>query len=254
MDEKPRFAISFSPIPGDENESIHSSPQSYEAGSFNGLAIETSEKSYSGWSDSRSPESAYSYDQSLLSPMTPQHFTTRPVCMYLCGKRRWPSLTVPIAIISNVSLSGTIPPIQKLHPRSFSSQCILSLISTVVSCLLLTVAIRNIEYPFICEHCAVNLTFAKVITAVLQQLFSLSFVAVSVVYLGQRLTMRSRDKSSNGVNLAEMGTKNWIVDPGSTFSDLRSFKIGIKSKAGAFAFVAALVAVTYSLAVSALSM
>ncbi|KAI5860271.1 hypothetical protein GGS23DRAFT_242571 [Durotheca rogersii] len=56
---------------------------------------------------------------------------------------------------------------------------------------------------------------ATLLCTLIAKSIELSFVTVFVAFLGQVLTCRAFSKSSNGVTLAEMTMRNWVIQPGS---------------------------------------
>ncbi|KAH6655455.1 hypothetical protein BKA67DRAFT_690250 [Truncatella angustata] len=99
---------------------------------------------------------------------------------------------------------------------------ILSVYSTLLSGLWFIVSIYQPRYGLgissSSSHHAIVPSTASLVTALFAKTTELSFVTVFVAFVGQVLTRRAFVKGSQGMTLAEMTMRNWVIQPGSLFT------------------------------------
>lgn len=132
---------------------------------------------------------------------------------------------------------------------------VLAVYSTVLSGLWLGVAIRAPRYgKAISEHGRLTPATASLLSTLFAKTIELSFVTVFVAFLGQVLTRRAivGRTRREGVTIAEMSMRTWIMQPGTIITHWESVKYAALSFLGMIALTAALVAVLYTTASDAL--
>ncbi|XDG03947.1 hypothetical protein ABKA04_003562 [Annulohypoxylon sp. FPYF3050] len=80
----------------------------------------------------------------------------------------------------------------------------------------------------------------------------MSFVTVFVAFLGQVLTRRAFVKKSNGVTLAEMTMRNWVIQPGSLLTYWEGVPFAATTILGALSLVATICTMFYTTASDAM--
>lgn len=93
---------------------------------------------------------------------------------------------------------------------------------------------------------------ASLVTALLAKTTEISFVTVFVAFVGQVLTRRAFIKGSQGVTLAEMTMRNWIIQPGSLFTHWDSIPYTGGTVLGVLTLVATLGGIFYTTASDAM--
>ncbi|KAI9812629.1 MAG: hypothetical protein M1827_004618 [Pycnora praestabilis] len=130
---------------------------------------------------------------------------------------------------------------------------ILAIYSTVFSGIYLVLAIGKPRYG---RHIRSNGSFlpstATLLSALFAKTIELSFVTVFVAFLGQALSRRSLVKQSNGLTIAEMAMRSWIMQPGSILTHWESVRYAALTFLGAVSLTAALLAILYTTAAEAL--
>ncbi|KAK6217643.1 hypothetical protein LQW54_003365 [Pestalotiopsis sp. IQ-011] len=101
------------------------------------------------------------------------------------------------------------------------------------------------------EHVVAPST-ASLVTALLAKTTEISFVTVFVAFVGQVLTRRAFIKGSQGVTLAEMTMRNWIIQPGSLFTHWDSIPYTGGTVLGVLTLVATLGGIFYTTASDAM--
>ena len=96
---------------------------------------------------------------------------------------------------------------------------------------------------------------ATLLSALFSKTVELSFVTVFVALLGQILSRRAFSKTSGrgqGISIAEMTMRTWIMQPGSLFTHWRTVRYAAVTVLGAVALLATLAATFYTTAAEAL--
>ena len=131
---------------------------------------------------------------------------------------------------------------------------ILSVFSTLFSGLYLGIAIARPRYgKFISD--GGNLTYANstLLFALFGKLIELSFVTVFIAFIGQVISKRAFNRSKgHGVTLAEISMRGWVMQPGQMLTHPDALKAAIGSTMGIMSLCAALTAMLYTTATSAL--
>ncbi|KAL0777684.1 hypothetical protein CaCOL14_005337 [Colletotrichum acutatum] len=104
---------------------------------------------------------------------------------------------------------------RKQHNWLSMSILILSFYSTGLSCLWLVVAIVQPRWgPQISSSGGILPSTASLVCAMFAKTIEISFVTVFVTFIGQVLTRRAFVRRSEGMTLAEMTMRNWVIQPG----------------------------------------
>ena len=93
---------------------------------------------------------------------------------------------------------------------------------------------------------------ANVLTQLFAKLTELAFVACFVTFLGQVISRRAISKARNGVALAEMSMRSWIMQPGTLITHYHTLRYAAFTFLGALSLTAAVVAMLYTTACQAL--
>ena len=131
---------------------------------------------------------------------------------------------------------------------------LLSIFSTAFSGIFLGIALNGPRYSdFIGKDGKLTISSAAFLTSFFAKMIELSFVTVVVAFLGQSLTRRAyRKEADPGVTLAEMSMRSWIVQPGTMFTHWETVRYASGSLLGVIALIAAIVALLYTSAATAL--
>ncbi|KAK4982912.1 hypothetical protein LTR66_009043, partial [Elasticomyces elasticus] len=131
---------------------------------------------------------------------------------------------------------------------------ILSIYSTVFSGIFLVIAFRAPRYGrMIHTKGSLTASTASLLTALFAKTIELSFVTVFVAFLGQVLSRRAfRREHGNGVTLAEMNMRAWIMQPGTMITHWESVRYAAISVLGVVSLFAAVCAMLYTTASDAL--
>lgn len=101
---------------------------------------------------------------------------------------------------------------RKQHNWLSVSILILSFYSTGLSCLWLVVAILQPRWgPQISSSGGILPSTASLVCAMFAKTIEISFVTVFVTFIGQVLTRRAFVRRSEGMTLAEMTMRNWVI-------------------------------------------
>ena len=132
---------------------------------------------------------------------------------------------------------------------------IASAFSTVFSAIWLGLATGKPHYGQVITHnSSLPPGTAAVLVAAFAKSIELTFVTTFVAFLGQLLSQRAFRKNSNGVTIAEMQMRQWILQPGTLITHFASVRYAAITLLGALAFIAALLAILYTTASDALGM
>jgi hypothetical protein len=89
---------------------------------------------------------------------------------------------------------------------------------------------------------------ASTIIAAFAKSIELAFVTVFVAFLGQYLSREALSNRSSGITLADMNLRTWMLQPGLIVQSLHSFTYAARTFIGAFAMIAATMALLYTTA------
>ncbi|KAL9084108.1 MAG: hypothetical protein Q9159_005403 [Coniocarpon cinnabarinum] len=131
---------------------------------------------------------------------------------------------------------------------------ILGIFSTIFSGIYLGIAIARPRYQkFISDEGNLTYSNATLLFALFAKLIELSFVTVFIAFVGQVISTRAFNKSKGyGVTLAEISMRGWIMQPGQMIVHPHAVKYAAVSLMGVLALIAALTAMLYTTAASAL--
>ena len=96
------------------------------------------------------------------------------------------------------------------------------------------------------------LSTASWLVAAFAKSIELTFVTVSVAFLGQMLSRRAFKGKSNGITIADMQIRAWVLQPGTLFTSIATVRYAALTLLGAAALTAATLAMLYTTASDAL--
>ena len=131
---------------------------------------------------------------------------------------------------------------------------VLGLFSTIFSGIFLGIAIAQPRYgKFISDGGNLTYSDAQILFPLFAKLIELSFVTVFIAFIGQVISRRAfnRDKS-HGVSLAEITMRGLVMQPGQMLVNPQMIRYGVASLLGVLVILAALTAMLYTTAASAL--
>ncbi|CAK3999444.1 Hypothetical predicted protein [Lecanosticta acicola] len=132
---------------------------------------------------------------------------------------------------------------------------VLAVFSTAFSGIFLVIALTSPNWGRSIRNTGGKLTpgSAAFLTSLFAKLIELSFVTVVVAFIGQALARRAFTlENPRGITLAEMSMRTWILQPGTMFTQPESVKYAGISFLGIVSLLAALLAVLYTSASTAL--
>ncbi|KAF7188956.1 hypothetical protein HII31_09879 [Pseudocercospora fuligena] len=131
---------------------------------------------------------------------------------------------------------------------------VLAVFSTIFSAIFLIIALRGPRYGrFIRKGGSLTPSSAAFLTSLFAKLIELSFVTVVVAFIGQALARRAfKLERARGVTLAELSMRTWILQPGVMITQWESVRYAGVSILGLISFLAALMAILYTSAATAL--
>ena len=125
--------------------------------------------------------------------------------------------------------------------------------STMMSGLWFAVAARRPWWgSYISSTSFVGLDNISTVCALLAKSIEITFVTTFVAYLGQQLTRKAGSRKSQGISIADMSIKSWVLQPGSMVSHWASFRIAAISTTGLVTFLATWSVMLYTSASNAL--
>ncbi|KAF2215468.1 hypothetical protein CERZMDRAFT_110142 [Cercospora zeae-maydis SCOH1-5] len=130
----------------------------------------------------------------------------------------------------------------------------LAIFSTAFSLIFLIIALRGPKYGRAIRNGG-NLTpsSAAFLTSFFAKLIELSFVTVVVAFIGQALARRAfKLERARGITLAELNMRAWILQPGTMLTQWESVRYAGITFLGIVSFLAALFAILYTSAATAL--
>jgi hypothetical protein len=129
----------------------------------------------------------------------------------------------------------------------------LAIFSTVFSCIYLVIGLRAPRWgKSIRTDGRLTPSGANILTQLFAKLIEMSFVAVFVAFLGQVISRRAISRDSRGITLAELGMRNWIMQPGSLITHYETVRFAALTFLGVIALTVTILATLYSTAASAL--
>jgi hypothetical protein len=131
---------------------------------------------------------------------------------------------------------------------------ILSIYSSTFSGLFVVIAVSGPRYgKKILPRATFTPSSTALATAVIAKTIEITFVTVFMALLGQELSRRASGcRRTVGVSLADMHMRNWIMQPGTMISKWESLRYAGYTKLGLATVVAALLAMLYTSAATAL--
>ncbi|KJY01867.1 hypothetical protein TI39_contig278g00030 [Zymoseptoria brevis] len=132
---------------------------------------------------------------------------------------------------------------------------ILAIFSTIVSGIFWVTALRGPKWgrQIRTKGGVMTPSTAAFLTSALAKLVELAFVSVVVAFVGQALARRAfKLENARGVTLAEMSMRTWIMQPGTMLTHWESVRYAAVSSLGLISLLAALVAMLYTSAATAL--
>ena len=129
----------------------------------------------------------------------------------------------------------------------------LALYSTILSGFFVAIALKEPKWKMVGTNGRLNPSSAALITTILAKTIEMSFVTVVIAMIGQELSRRASSTHSRpGVTLAELNMRSWIMQPGTMLSRWESVRYAGISFLGLISFAAAVFAMLYTPACSAL--
>jgi hypothetical protein len=133
------------------------------------------------------------------------------------------------------------------------SLLLLSIFSTVFSCVYLIIGLRAPRWgKSIRTDGPLSPSGANILTQLFAKLIEMSFVAVFVAFLGQVISRRAISRHSRGMTLAELSMRNWIMQPGSILTHYETVRFAALTFLGVIALTVAILATLYTTAATAL--
>lgn len=168
------------------------------------------------------PDEKYNPISTSVPRLTPEN---GPVNHITCNRNCWVSIGIVIAAFYATAMSGFWFSVAIWRPnwgRLISTQSGITLANASVTCTLLA---KSIE---------------------------VSFVAVFVAFLGQRLSRKASFDRSKGISLAEIAMRTWVVQPGSIVSHFELVKCAGLTYLGVMTLSVTVFAMLYTSASNAL--
>ncbi|CAE7034196.1 hypothetical protein P3342_007248 [Pyrenophora teres f. teres] len=126
-----------------------------------------------------------------------------------------------------------------------------SIYSTLLSGLFFVVALLQPKYGHIVSaRGRFSPSSAALLTAFIAKTVELTFVMVSLAFIGQVLSRRAVQQK--GISLASVSMRTWILQPGSLLSQFNTFRFAGLSVLGILSFVIAILSLLYTTAAGAL--
>ena len=129
---------------------------------------------------------------------------------------------------------------------------VLALYATILSGLYAAVAFWKPRWETIGSDRKVNPSTATLLFAFFAKTIELSYVTISVAFLGQVLSRRALKEGSRGVSISDMSMRAWIMQPGSMIVHWETVRYSGLTFLGAIALIATLVVMLYTTATEAL--
>lgn len=131
---------------------------------------------------------------------------------------------------------------------------VLAVYSTAMSALFFVVGAKGPRYGRrIRTGGQLTISGATVLTTFFAKTIELSFVTVIVALLGQALARRAYDKKTqNGITLAEIGMRSWILQPGTMITHYEGVRYAGVTVLGGISLLSAILTMLYVTAANAL--
>ena len=143
------------------------------------------------------------------------------------------------------------PPEKKRSSWLAISLLILSVYSTILSGIWLLIAIEKFPYGRVVSRKGVPIGTVSTLSTAFAKSIELSFVTVSVAFIGQALSKRARFQTK-GITIAEMSMRMWIMQPGTMVGHWEAVRYAAATRLGIFSLLVALMAMLYTTASDAL--
>lgn len=138
-------------------------------------------------------------------------------------------------------------------PSSSYLVLIASLSSTVRSLIWLVLAAKAPHYgAHIRPGGLLTPGTASTLSTAIAKSIELTFVTVSVAFIGQTLSHRALKKRLTGITIADMQIRTWILQPGTTITHFATVRHAAYSWLGALTLLTAFLAMVYTTASDAL--
>ena len=127
---------------------------------------------------------------------------------------------------------------------------VLSIYSTIFSFIWLFIAAYKPRYGESINTTSGRLSpiNASIMFAAIAKSIELSFVTVFVAFLGQVLSRRAFAVKSNGISIAEMSARSWVMQPGTMITHFGNVRFAGRSILGILSLAATIVAIFYTTA------
>jgi hypothetical protein len=127
---------------------------------------------------------------------------------------------------------------------------LLSVYSTALSFAWLIIAVVKPRYGYRINTNPGSLSpnNASTLTAIFAKSIELSFVTVFVAFLGQVLTRRAFSFKSQGMSIADMSARSWVIQPGTLITQWNRIRYSGGTVLGIISLLAALVPIFYTTA------
>lgn len=129
---------------------------------------------------------------------------------------------------------------------------LLAIYSTILSGIFVVIALNRPRWQSIGTNGRLNPSSAALITTILAKTIEMSFVTVIIAMIGQDLSRRASSRHRSGITLAELNMRSWIMQPGTMIAHWDSFRYAGFSFLGLVSVLAAVFAMLYTPACSAL--
>ncbi|OHE95261.1 hypothetical protein CORC01_09406 [Colletotrichum orchidophilum] len=142
---------------------------------------------------------------------------------------------------------------RKKHNWFSISILALSFYSTGLSCLWFVVAVLQPRWgPQISSSGGILPSTASLVCAMFAKTIEISFVTVFVTFIGQVLTRRAFVRRSEGMTLAEMTMRNWVIQPGFLITHWETLPYAGMTLLGVVSLVATIASTFYTTASDAM--
>ncbi|RAK72311.1 uncharacterized protein BO72DRAFT_389887 [Aspergillus fijiensis CBS 313.89] len=145
------------------------------------------------------------------------------------------------------------PVIERCCSWFFATLIVLSTYTTLLSGLFLIIACLKPYYGnLIGDTGGLAPSSATLLSAFFAKTIELSYVTVSVAFVGQLLSRRALRRGSRGISISDMSLRMWITQPGSLFMQWETLRYSGGTLLGIIALIATLVSMLYTTAAEAL--
>ncbi|RAL15911.1 uncharacterized protein BO97DRAFT_403122 [Aspergillus homomorphus CBS 101889] len=145
------------------------------------------------------------------------------------------------------------PVIERCCSWFFATVIVLSTYTTLLSGLFLIIACLKPYYGnLVGDTGGLAPSSATLLSAFFAKTIELSYVTVSVAFVGQLLSRRALRRGSQGISISDMSLRMWITQPGSLFMQWETLRYSGGTLLGIIALIATLVSMLYTTAAEAL--